>query len=177
MKVVSLIIMLFASTTALAKGPATTDQNLKLISLIETAFSKPAVISRPRDVRGKDFNFSSYKLKNTPTGQKEFISNFLKLNSLNLIESKGEVHIVQARDAIKMHIPVFKEEVPNDLREQMVVVIKTIPKNLRNKEFDRTLRSHYSSDGDLKISTNKKKIVISDWASNAKKIISIMDSL
>jgi len=176
MKVMSLIIMLFASTVAFAKSNPQ-DQNLKLISLIETSFKKPTVISRPENVRGKDFNFSSFKLKTTQKGQKEYISNFLKLNSLNLIEANEEVHIVQARDAVKMHIPMFEEDIPSDIREQMVVVVKSIPKHLRNKGVEKTLRSHYSNSGDLKISADNKKIIISDWVSNAKKLIGIMNAL
>jgi hypothetical protein len=168
--------MLIASPHAYAKSPSV-DQNLKLITLIEEAFGKATVVSRPRDIKGEDFNFNSFKLVKKPDRQKEYLSNFLKLNSLNLIEGPNEVYILQARDAVKMNIPVFKESVPEGTREQMVVVIKSIPKHLRNKQIDRLFRSHYSNSGDLKISADKKKIIISDWASNTRKIIGMMENL
>jgi len=175
MKIISLIAIMLASATSFAKGAE--DHNLKLISLIETTFSKPAVISRPDRIKGKDFNFSSFKLKKTNEGQKEYISNFLKLNEMNLIENSSEVHIMRANRSVKMNIPVFNEEVPSKIREQMVTLIHTIPKHLRNKRIDKVLRPHYSSNGDLRISSDKKKFIIADWASNAKKIIGIINSL
>lgn len=175
MKLTSLFAILLC--TPLAQAADKADPHLKLISLIETAFEKPVVVKRPSRVYGKDFNFNSFKLKKTNQGQEEYISNFLKLNEQNIIETKNEVHIVGARDAVKMHIPVFKEVLPKDLREQMVVVVKTIPRSLRNKSIDLLLRSHYSSDGDLKLSKDKNKIIISDWASNTKKMIDIIEIL
>jgi len=175
MKLISLFAILLCTPLVYAADKA--DPHLKLISLIETAFEKPVVVRRPGKVYGKDFNFNSFKLKNTQKGQEEYISNFLKLNDQNIIETENEVHIIDARDAIKMHIPVFKESLPKGIREQMVVVVKSIPKSLRGKSIEKLLRSHYSADGDLKLSKDRKKIIVSDWASNANKIIEIIEVL
>ena len=169
--VISILSVSLLTSVSFAKNKA----DLKFINVIEDTFGKPVVTSTTKNANGKEFNHRSFKKKTTKEGRKNYISNYFKLQDMNIIEIADEVHIVKSRDSIQMHIPVFKETVPANTREQMIVLIKKIPKNL--KHVDRTLRSLYSKNGDLRVSNDGTKIVISDWTSNVDKIVKVIEAM
>ncbi|MGH1467276.1 MAG: hypothetical protein ACRBBP_00135 [Bdellovibrionales bacterium] len=175
MKKILLILSLLIGTSSFAASKVKTDQ--KFTALIESVFTQPIVITDPRLSQGKHFNYKSFKNLSNKTEKKSLISNYLKLQDINVIEGEKETLVVKSRNSIKMGIPVYNETFPSDLREQMITVVMSIPKHLQKQGVARDLRSHYSKDGDIKVTANKKKIIISDWVSNQKKILSIIKNL
>jgi len=171
------VLITAAVLTLSTPSLASSKSDLKFVNLIEATFGKPLVIREAKEARGKHFSYKSFQKKSSPSGKKNYLSNFLKLHEMNLIETKDEVHIVEARDSIKMHIPVFKENLPQNTREQMVVLVKTLPKGSKPKNMMRTLRSLYSKDGDLKESKDGSKLIISDWTSNIAKLVQVMEAM
>lgn len=176
-KILILIGALCLTTTSFAKGKAKTNTDTKFIKTLETAFEKPIITGDLKLLSGESFIYESFDKKTSPKAKRNFISHYLKLRDVNLIEVEDGVLVIKSRDSLKANIPVFKEEVPNNIREQMITVVRTLPKHLKGKGADRSLRALYSKDGALNVSEDKKKLIISDWTSNAKRIISVIENL
>lgn len=147
---------------------------------ISLLFEKPVFTSLPlKKLPSHEFNNRIYKKQKTQFKKENYISNFLKVRELSLVETETGVLIIESRDAMKTSTPVFKERIPKQTREQIVTLIKTIPAKFKGDDsrIDRALRSFYSPDGDIKVSANQESIIITDWLSNTKRMLKVIDSL
>lgn len=156
----------------------------KFLDKVEEAFGKSSFVeiqnnpkNKWRAISFKNFNSKKFKSLKTKGEKKVYISNYLRLKDMVVFETNTAAFIVKSRDAVKQGIPVFKETIPEGTREQIVVLIKTLPKNVKASEIENPLRSLYSKDGDLKASKIQNKLIISDWVSNQRKIMEVINNL
>jgi hypothetical protein len=174
-----LTIVLISLTALGASARTNKDPHESFKENVKSLFNKPVFTSLSiKELPSHEFNKSEYKNQKTKLQKENYISNFLKVRDINLIETDSGILIVRSGDSTKKHTPVFKNKIPDGVREQMITVIKELPDKLvkNNPNFDRTLRSLYGKDGDLRLSEDGKSIVITDWLSNLKKILSIIDN-
>jgi type II secretory pathway component GspD/PulD (secretin) len=175
-KILIVFTALLLSTVGFAKAKSPS-KDLKFIKTVEAAFEKPLITGDPSLLNGKNFLYESYAQKKTVKAKRNFISHYLKLNDVNLTEAEEGILAMKSRDSVKNSMPVYKNQVPNNIREQMITVVISLPKGKKANKIDKSLRALYSKDGDMKITPDNRKIIVSDWASNVRKIVSVIEQL
>jgi len=105
---------------------------------------------------------------------KAFLS-ALQMNNLTVVPSGKFLKIVGTRDAIKDSIETYTGDYFPDSDQMITKIIKL--KYIPVGDLDKSLRSLYSKDGDLKTYEPTNSIIISDYGSNVEKIIGIIKEL
>jgi len=105
---------------------------------------------------------------------KAFLSS-LQMNDLTIIRSGKFLKIIKARDAIKSNIETYSGTYFPDADQMVTKIIKL--KYIPVTELDKSLRSLYSKDGDLKPYEPTNSLIVSDYGSNIEKIIGIIKEL
>lgn len=132
-KILLTTALITVSSTAFASKSSKLQVSARFLQTVEHAFKKPVFTDlNERNVKSRAFDYNTYKKQKTDFQKKNFLSNYLKLKDIGLVNNKSEVLMVKSRNSLKMNHPVFKEVIPENTREQMITVIKVIPKKLRN---------------------------------------------
>ncbi len=132
------------------------------MAVFSKIYNKPVIINS--NVVNQKLTLSAKSL--TVEEAKNVISKALSLTGISVIETENDVAILAAKDAVKSGIEVFKNTVENPLPERMATLIIDLPKNLSAVEMEKSLRSMYSRNGDMKIFGEKNQLIITDWTSN-----------
>ena len=99
----------------------------------------------------------------------------LQMNNLTVVPSGKFLKIVGTRDAIKDSIETYTGDYFPDADQMITKIIKL--KYIPVADLDKSLRSLYSKDGDLKTYEPTNSLIISDYGSNVEKIIGIINEL
>jgi len=105
---------------------------------------------------------------------KAFLS-ALQMNDLTIIRSGKFLKVIKSRDAIKSNIETYSGSYFPDADQMVTKIIKL--KYIPVSELDKSLRSLYSKDGDLKPYEPTNSLIVSDYGSNIEKIIGIIKEL
>lgn len=105
---------------------------------------------------------------------KAFLS-AMAINGITVVPSGPFLKIVNAKEALKDSIETYSGAYfPNsDQMITKIVKLKYIPAT----ELEKSLRSLYSRDGDLKVYEPTNSLIISDYGSNVDRIVKIVDQL
>ena len=99
----------------------------------------------------------------------------LQINNLTVVPSGKFLKIIGTRDAIKDSIETYTGDYFPDADQMITKIIKL--KYIPVADLDKSLRSLYSKDGDLKTYEPTNSLIISDYGSNVEKIINIIGEL
>jgi len=105
---------------------------------------------------------------------KAFLSS-LQMNDLTIIRSGKFLKVIKSRDATKSNIETYSGSYFPDADQMITKIIKL--KYIPVSELDKSLRSLYSKDGDLKPYEPTNSLIVSDYGSNIEKIIGIIKEL
>ena len=99
----------------------------------------------------------------------------LQMNDLTVVPSGSFLKIVRTRDAIKDSIETYTGDYFPAADQMITKIIKL--QYIPVAELDKSLRSLYSKDGDLKTYEPTNSLIISDYGSNVEKILGIIKEL
>lgn len=105
---------------------------------------------------------------------KAFLS-ALQMNDLTVVPSGAFLKIVRTRDATKDSIETYTGDYFPAADQMITKIIKL--EYIPVAELDKSLRSLYSKDGDLKTYEPTNSLIISDYGSNVEKILGIIKEL
>jgi general secretion pathway protein D len=105
---------------------------------------------------------------------KAFLSS-LQMNDLTIVRSGKFLKVIKSRDATKSNIETYSGSYFPDADQMITKIIKL--KYIPVGELDKSLRSLYSKDGDLKPYEPTNSLIVSDYGSNIEKIIGIIREL
>lgn len=99
----------------------------------------------------------------------------MAINGITVVPSGPFLKIVNAKEALKDSIETYSGTYfPNsDQLITKIVKLRYIPAT----ELEKSLRSLYSRDGDLKVYEPTNSLIISDYGSNVDRIVKIIDQL
>jgi len=99
----------------------------------------------------------------------------LSINGYTTIDSGNHTVILAARNAQRDNLPVYVNDLPND-EDRMVTIIYKL-KNISADEVNRNLRIIPSKDGEMVPYPPQNAIILSDFASNIRRMITILKQL
>lgn len=105
---------------------------------------------------------------------KAFLS-ALAVNGITVVKSGAFLKIINSKDALKDSIELYSGEYYPTSDQLITKIIKL--KYISAVELEKSLRSLYSRDGDLKTYEPTNSIIISDYGSNVDRIVKIAAQL
>lgn len=177
-KIIScLAVMMLSTNLFAADGVLNISLDNKTIAsqipMFSKVYNKPIVVDP--QIREKKMTVSASKV--SVDEAKHVIAKSLSLSGISIIETKNDVSIVAAKEALKSGIETYKNKVENPTPERMVTLVLDLPKDLSAFEVEKTIRSLYSRDGDVKVFQNNNQIMITDWTSNVIRLQNVISSL
>ncbi len=105
---------------------------------------------------------------------KAFLS-ALAVNGITVVKSGAFLKIINSKDALKDSIEIYSGDYYPTTDQLITKIIKL--KYISAVELEKSLRSLYSRDGDLKAYEPTNSLIISDYGSNVDRIVKIANQL